>query len=153
MSWIESRRPTHLVRLTLFSFQRSTSSEVFFRFIFGCRSNFYIISERQVIVNSFFKSFFDFVFSKSFSNSFIITCCLLFVKNFFEVFFDRIKLRKLFFFNNSVILSCHYQHVNNLFFIILSYWCSFEQIIIYQHHIRKSIRKCLFINISSLYDR
>ncbi|OTO88796.1 hypothetical protein A5849_000701, partial [Enterococcus sp. 10F3_DIV0382] len=29
---------------------------------FGCRSNFYIISEWQVIVNSFLKVFFDFVF-------------------------------------------------------------------------------------------
>ncbi|EGP5443829.1 hypothetical protein D3H93_13805, partial [Enterococcus faecium] len=45
----------------------------------------------------------------------IITYRLLFVKNFFEVFFDRIKLRKLFFFNDSVILSCHHQHVNNYF--------------------------------------
>ncbi|EGP5667947.1 hypothetical protein DSH95_03030, partial [Enterococcus faecium] len=62
--------------------------------------------ERQVIVNSFLKVFFDFVFLKSFSNSFIITHRLLFVNNFFEVFFDRIKLRKLFFFNDSVILSC-----------------------------------------------
>ncbi|MBK4782444.1 hypothetical protein CU005_1782 [Enterococcus faecium] len=35
---------------------------MFFRFIFGCRSNFYIIPERQVIVNSFLKVFFDFVF-------------------------------------------------------------------------------------------
>ena len=66
----------------------------------------------------FFKSFFRFRFSKSFGNSFIITYRLLFVKNFFEVFFDRIKLRKWFFFNDSVILSCHFQHVNNLFFII-----------------------------------
>ncbi|EGP5664566.1 hypothetical protein DSH97_00005, partial [Enterococcus faecium] len=32
------------------------------------------------------KSFFRFRFSKSFSNSFIITYRLLFVKNFFEVF-------------------------------------------------------------------
>ncbi|EEI59441.1 hypothetical protein HMPREF0352_2323, partial [Enterococcus faecium TX1330] len=42
-------------------------------------------------------------------------CRLLFVKNFFEVFFDRIRLRKLFFFNDSVILSCHHKHVNNYF--------------------------------------
>lgn len=33
-----------------------------FPICFGCRSNFYIIPERQVIVNSFLKVFFDFVF-------------------------------------------------------------------------------------------
>ncbi|EGP5736861.1 hypothetical protein DQ190_01010 [Enterococcus faecium] len=33
-----------------------------FPIYFGCRSNFYIISEWQAIVNSFLKVFFDFVF-------------------------------------------------------------------------------------------
>ena len=62
-----------------------------------------------------FSSFFDFVFQKCFSNSFIITRRLLFVNNFFEVFFDRIKLRKLSFFYDSVILSWCDPSVNSLF--------------------------------------
>ena len=114
MSWIESRRPTHLVCLTLFSFQRSTSSEVSLRFVSAAAATF-ILYQSDKWLPTLFKSFFRFRFSKSFSSSFIVTYRLLFVKNFFEVFFDRIKLRKLFFFNDSVILSCHHQHVNNYF--------------------------------------
>ncbi|RXA70218.1 hypothetical protein EQ850_04935 [Enterococcus hirae] len=62
---------------------------------------------------------------------------MLFVNNFFKVFFDRIKLRKLLFFNDSVILSCDLSHVKNflkLFFIFVRSYLviTFEQIIIYQ---------------------
>ncbi|RYS86728.1 hypothetical protein EAI86_13095, partial [Enterococcus hirae] len=50
---------------------------------------------------------------------FIITRRLLFVNNFFEVFFDRIKLRKLSFFNDLVILSCVFRNVKNFSAIFL----------------------------------
>ncbi|RYT04825.1 hypothetical protein EAI85_10010, partial [Enterococcus durans] len=52
---------------------------------------------------------------KSFSNSYIITYLLLFVKNFFEVFLDWIKLSNRFFLNDLVILSCGHPHVKNFF--------------------------------------
>jgi len=71
----------------------------------------------------FFKSFFNFVFQKCFSNSFIITRRLLFVNNFFEVYFDEIKLHKLSVFNDSVILSCDNSHVKN--FLNLFYYFIF----------------------------
>ena len=80
-----------------------------------CRSNFYIISERQLLVNSFLKVFSASFFRSRFSNSFIITYRLLFVKNFFEVFLDKIKLLHRFFFNDLVILSLIKTVVNDFF--------------------------------------
>ncbi|KKJ66793.1 hypothetical protein T639_11025 [Enterococcus faecium MRSN 11639] len=43
---------SYFVQFSKVYFIRSVS-----RFVFGCRSNFYIISERQTIVNSFLKVF------------------------------------------------------------------------------------------------
>jgi hypothetical protein len=86
-----------------------------------CRSNFYIISECQLLVNSFLKVFFASFFRSRFSNSLIITYRLLFVKNFFEVFLDKTKLLHRFFFNDFVILSCDLSHVKNFFSILVNF--------------------------------
>ncbi|AMP61992.1 hypothetical protein UB18_11295 [Enterococcus faecium] len=52
------------------------------RFVFGCRSNFYIISERQVIVNSFLKvfliSFFEILQQLIYHNLSFVICQELF---------------------------------------------------------------------------
>jgi hypothetical protein len=91
-----------------------------------CRSNFYTISECQLLVNSFLKVFFA-SFSKSrFSNSLIITYRLLFVKNFFEFFLDKIKLLHRFFFNDFVILSCDLSHVKNFFKLLFNLFRNYD---------------------------
>ena len=91
-----------------------------------CRSNFYIISECQFLVNSFLKVFFASFFRSRFSNSFIITYRLLFIKNFFEVFLDETKLLHRFFFNDFVILSCDLSHVKNFLKLLFNLFRNYD---------------------------
>ena len=109
-----------------------------------CRSNFYILANSQMIVNYFLKVFRTLFSRGRFSNSLIITCCLLFVNHFFCLFLCETN------FNQWItqkqlryLIMCQQTCQSLILRIDLFVFRSFEQIIIYQHQFWKSTKKRL----------